>query len=126
MALFPSMTFPDVQELTQMLTDSRLLDNYYNLVGDTLTKEQERAIAGVAELLNIPASAPLAGRINPTEYCPPDLPTEKRYSSVTNPSGVRCDIYDHNLRNYGQDPATGFARRPIDNVGRAVWPGSAQ
>jgi hypothetical protein len=115
--IIPSMTFPDVQELAQMLTDSRLLNNYYGLVGDSLTKEQERAIAGVAELLNIPASAPLAGRINPTEYCPPDLPKEKIYNSVNNPAGVRCDIYDHNLRNYGQDPATGFARRPIDNVG---------
>jgi hypothetical protein len=115
--IIPSLTFPDVQELTQMLIDSRLLNNYFTQVRNALTKEQKRAIAGVAELENIPASAPLAGRINPSEYCPPDLPTDKRYNAENNPTGVRCDIYDHNLRDFGQDPATGFARRPIDNVG---------
>jgi hypothetical protein len=115
--LIPSMTFPDVQELAQMLTDSRLLNNYFISVGDALTNEQKRAIAGVQELENIPASAPLAGRINPTEYCPPRLPLAARWDAEHNPSGVRCDLYDHNINLYGKDPATGYARRPIDNTG---------
>ena len=33
------------------------------------------------------------------------------------PDGVRCDVYDHTVNVYGSDPATGFARRPLDNVG---------
>ena len=115
--IIPSLTFDDVQELTQMLTDSRLLLRYYNQVGAALTQEQERAIGGVAELQNIPSSAPLAGRINVTEYCPPDLEKSLIYNPATNRSGVRCDIYDHNINMYGRDPATGFARRPIDNTG---------
>lgn len=115
--IIPSMTFPDVQELTQMLTDSRLLDNYFTVIGDALTGEQKRAISGVAELKNIPASAPLAGRINPTEYCPPGLPFELRFDLKKNTTGVRCDLYDHNVNLYGKDPATGFAWHPIDNTG---------
>ena len=115
--IIPSMTFPDVQELAQMLTDSRLFERYYKLVGDGLTQEQKRAIAGVAELQNVTASAPLAGRINPTESCPPNLAESLRYNAATNRSGARCDIYDHNINMYGRDPETGFARQPIDNTG---------
>jgi hypothetical protein len=115
--IIPSMTFPDVQELTQMITDARLLDRNYKQDGETLTTEQKRAIAGVAELQNVIASAPLAGRINPTESCPPNLAKSLRYDARDNRSGARCDIYDHNINTYGRDPETGFAREPIDNVG---------
>ncbi len=115
--IIPSMTFPDVQELTQMITDARLLDRYYKQAGGALTPEQQRAIAGVAELQNVTASAPLAGRINPTEACPPDLEKSLRYDATGNRSGARCDIYDHNINMYGRDAATGFALRPIDNTG---------
>jgi Tannase-like family of unknown function (DUF6351) len=115
--LIPSMTFPDVQELTQMITDARLLERYYKQVGEALTPEQKRAIAGVAELQNVTASAPLAGRINPTESCPPGLAKSLLYDAMTNRSGARCDIYDHNINMYGRDPETGFARQPIDNTG---------
>ena len=31
--------------------------------------------------------------------------------------GVRCDVFDHNVNVLGRDPATGFARRPLDNTG---------
>jgi hypothetical protein len=40
-----------------------------------------------------------------------------RYNAVTNPTGVRCTVYDHTVNVYGRDPATGFARRPLDNEG---------
>ncbi|MDH3317895.1 MAG: DUF6351 family protein, partial [Gammaproteobacteria bacterium] len=45
------------------------------------------------------------------------LPVAQIYDPVTNPMGVRCDVYDHTVNVYGRDPATGFARRPLDNVG---------
>jgi hypothetical protein len=115
--IIPSLTFPDVQELTQMLVDSRLLNEYFARSGDTLTPKQKLAIAGVAEIENITSAAPLAGRIHPTEYCPPSIKPEQRYDAVKNPKGTRCDVYDHNSNIYGKDPTTGHARRPIDNVG---------
>ena len=115
--IIPGMTFPDVQELTQMVVDARLLNNYFAHSGDTLTSAQKLAIAGVAEIDNISSSTPQAGRINANEYCPPSVKSEQRYDAIKNPRGVRCDIYDHNINIYGKDPSTGFARRPIDNVG---------
>ena len=45
------------------------------------------------------------------------VPVAQRYDPVTNPTGVRCTVYDHTANVYGRDPATGFARRPLDNVG---------
>jgi hypothetical protein len=45
------------------------------------------------------------------------LPAELRYHPETNPDGARGDVYDHTVNVYGRDPSTGFARRPLDNVG---------
>jgi hypothetical protein len=36
---------------------------------------------------------------------------------VTNPTGSRATIYDHLVTVYGRHPDSGFARRPLDNVG---------
>ena len=58
-----------------------------------------------------------AGRINATEHCPPVLPDAMRYHAAKNPTGARCTVYDHAVNVYGRDPRTGFARRPLDNVG---------
>ena len=115
--IIPSMTFPDVQELTQMNTDARLLNVYYAKIGSALTVAQKTAIGGVAELQNIAANSPEAGRISPLEYCPPQMPTAIRFDRLVNPSGVRCDIYDHNIALYGRNPETGYALRPVDNTG---------
>ena len=32
-------------------------------------------------------------------------------------SGARCDLYDNEINVYGRNPRTGFAYRPLDNVG---------
>jgi hypothetical protein len=56
-----------------------------------------------------------AGRITVGEFCP--LPSELRYHATTNPKGARCNLYDHVVNVYGRDPQTGFARRPLDNIG---------
>ncbi|MBI2685215.1 MAG: hypothetical protein HYX27_02790 [Acidobacteria bacterium] len=115
--IIPSATFPDVLETTQFLTDAQLLDNYFAKSGSSLNDEQKRAIAGVGTLKNITGTANGAGRINPTTFCPPELPIELRYHPLLNRSGARCDIFDHTVNVYGRDPATGFARRAIDNAG---------
>ena len=46
--------------------------------------------------------------------------------AVKNPEGARCDVYDHAVNMYGRDPQTGFARRPLDNVGVQYGLGGAQ
>ena len=39
------------------------------------------------------------------------------FDPVTNPGGARCTIWDSMVNVYRTDPATGYARRTLDNVG---------
>ncbi len=39
------------------------------------------------------------------------------YDPKKNPKGIRCTTQEMRVNIYGKDPKTGFARRPIDNVG---------
>jgi hypothetical protein len=41
----------------------------------------------------------------------------KIYDPVRNPTGARCTVQDMRVNIYGRDPATGFARKPQDNIG---------
>jgi len=115
--IIPSATFPDVLATIQFLTDAQLLTNYFGKGGDTLSEKQKLAIAGVGHLSAVTGTAGSAGRINPTRFCPAELPETLRYHPVERPEGARCDVFDHTVNVYGRDPATGFARRPVDNVG---------
>jgi len=54
--------------------------------------------------------------IRPTP-CPSILPTFLVYHPISNPTGVRCSIYDNTVTGFGVDSQTGFAQRPLDNVG---------
>jgi hypothetical protein len=115
--IIPSATFPDVLATIQFLTDAQLLNAYYSKTGGALSDEQKRAVAGVAVMPSVTKVSSGAGRINPQVFCPAELPEPLRYHPLTNPSGARCDVFDHTVNVYGRDPATGFARRPLDNTG---------
>lgn len=39
------------------------------------------------------------------------------YDPKKNPKGIRCTTQEMRVNIYGRDPKTGFARRPIDNIG---------
>jgi hypothetical protein len=49
--------------------------------------------------------------------CNAIIPKSVQYDAKTNPTGIRCDLYDHLVNVFGRDPTTGFARRPIDTIG---------
>jgi hypothetical protein len=115
--IIPSATFPDVLATVQYLVDAELLHKYYLRAGDSLTHEQKRVIAGVGVLESVTRVSAGAGRINPRTFCPPELPEPLRYHPVSNPAGARCDVFDHTINVYGRNPKTGFAFRPVDNVG---------
>ena len=119
--ILPGCSFPEVGFATvYSITDQRLLGNYFkNKVPNTFTDAQQAAVAGVQTAKTIYTGTVYDGamRIAPDAYCPATLPVAQRYNATTNPTGVRCSIYDHNVNVFGKDPVTGFARRPIDNVG---------
>jgi hypothetical protein len=98
--------------------DSRLLQTYFDKNTVMLTDEQKRAIGGFANLATVSnLSRQRARRFNATEECPQGLAPEQTYDPVANPKGARCTLWDHGVAAFGRDPKTGFARRPLDNVG---------
>ncbi len=112
-------SFPDVTSATNFtLFDSRLLQHYFTDVApDTFTAEQQRRVAGFLRWQSIKNLSDGAKRLDPDAEFPDGLPADLRYDAQTNPGGARADVYDHTANVYGRDPATGFARRPLDNVG---------
>lgn len=115
--IIPGCSFPEVGFATiQFITDAWLLDSYF-AGASGWTQEQQRLVTGFAVYATAPNVAVGARRIDPRVFCPSVLPPEQRYDAVSNPDGVRCDVYDHTVNVYGRDPDTGFARRPLDNVG---------
>ena len=126
--ILPECSFPDVGfATTHTLTDARLLENYFrNNAGLEWDNEQRRAASGFGSVGSLANLANGAARIDPvpnradgrasSEFADV-VPEEVRYDPLSRPAGARATIYDHTINAYGQDPATGFARRPLDNVG---------
>ncbi len=116
--IIPGCSFPEVGFATiSFITDAWLIDNYFNArAGLEWTAEQKRLVTGFGVYNTAPNVAVGARRIDPRVFCGV-VPVEQRYDPVTNPTGVRCDVFDHTVNVYGTDRETGFARRPLDNVG---------
>jgi hypothetical protein len=120
--IIPGCSFPEVGFATiQMITDARLLVHYFDdTAPGTLTQEQQRKIAGVLNYATLRTGTVYTGAlrmaVSPlTPYCA-IIPPADRFDPATG-KGVRCSVYDHTVNVYGRDPVTGFALRPLDNVG---------
>jgi len=118
--IVPCRAFPDVAFATvPTISDARLLNRYFtSATAVPFTEGEKRAVAGfltLATMVEVDQNG--AGRIHVSEFCPDALPAALRYHPATNPRGARCDVYDHAVNVYGRDPDTGFAWRPLDNVG---------
>jgi hypothetical protein len=112
-------SFPEVlvaQILNQ--TDADLLAHYFAHTSLQWTAEQQSAASGYPNATTAANVGSYAIRVKAQGgACPEQMPPDARFDRTTNPSGVRCDIYDHYVNVLGRDPATGAARRPLDNVG---------
>jgi len=120
--IIPGCSFPEVGFATiNFITDSWLLDDYFTARQAAMgwTDEQKRRVTGFLVYATAPNVEVGAHRIDPrpgTTSCAA-VPVAQRYDPATNPTGVRCTVHDHTVNVYGRDPATTFARRPLDNVG---------
>jgi hypothetical protein len=112
--IIPSLTFTDVLENAQLALDSQLLYHYFMTSGKNLSIKQKLAILGEGRIKDFASDV---RRINPSSLCPAELPKSQIYDPATNRSGVRCDIYDHTVDVLGRQPGTGYAWRPLDNMG---------
>lgn len=116
--LSPSVPFPDAISISGGVSDCGLLQEYYGTeFGTALTDVQKVAINGHMTLGTCQMWVNLfLGAIEPFAGCDGSLADEV-YDPETNPDGVRCTLADINVNVLGEDPDTGFAYRPLDNVG---------
>jgi Tannase-like family of unknown function (DUF6351) len=114
--IVPALTFQDAQ-LGEPV-DCRLLNRYFNGPGAALTAAQRQAINGYRNIASCVAwDVAFADVIVADIGCDSAVPASLIYNAVTNPTGARCTLWDSNVNIWGRDPATGFARRTLDNVG---------
>uniref|UniRef100_UPI00356A29A2 DUF6351 family protein n=1 Tax=Hydrogenophaga sp. TaxID=1904254 RepID=UPI00356A29A2 len=138
--VFVSSTFPDALSIALSGLDSRLLSRYY-LAGNSggFSESQMVAVSGHKNArawydvaMQSGRTDPVSGRVDPL---PPSslpvlggtpytsgvwnaaVPTALRYHPTSNPKGARPTVFDVARNAYGIDKATGFAKRPFDNVG---------
>jgi hypothetical protein len=134
-----SATFPDALSIGLAGLHAHLLFHYWSDINPgSLTDAQKVAILGYQSVPAALDSANQSARTDPTSgrkvswsnaYTSGQwvvlgaypfieaVPTSLRWDAVTNPSGARADVFDVGRNVYGTDPATGYALRPVDNVG---------
>jgi hypothetical protein len=122
-------TFPDALSIALAGEDAHLLTHYFAVTDPNgFTDPQKIAVSGYAGTKAFVDAAnqsqrtdPIADRVDVEGYKPAVwnevMPAALRYDPAANPHGARPTVFDAARNIYGIDPATGFARRPFDNVG---------
>lgn len=112
-------SFPDVAHAAVSVHSfgAKLVFNYYrNNAKVPWSEAQIVAASGLPDYTSLVTQGDRGDRMDPKGVCPP-IPKDQLYDPEKNPRGARCSIYDHGVNAYGRDALTGFARRPLDNVG---------
>jgi hypothetical protein len=118
--IVPSLSFPDSLSLATV-ADCRLFFRYFASpegIAAGWTAAQRNAASGFGTFGSCQNwHLAFASRLNALEACPANVPAAARYHPATNPTGIRCTSFEQLANQLGRDPATGFVRRPLDNVG---------
>jgi len=116
--IIPFESFPDALTwVTSTTSDCTLLARVFAASKRPLTDQQKSAITGFATWRTCADVAKDTGFTIGPAHCASVLPQSEIYEPSKRRSGVRCDIYDNEINVFGRDDKTGFARRPLDNVG---------
>lgn len=116
-------SFPELLTFGVPLGDCALLERAFDTSALTWTLEQKTAVGGWGTWQHCinnrtwNAGYKPNGAVTDAAGCDPAIPPALIYNPVTNPGGVRCTWHDNLVNVFGRDPATGFARRSLDNVG---------
>lgn len=116
--ILPNAAFPDVFGTAQSVADCRLLNRHFS--ANPATNAVRQAFEGFAPTTCANWDAGNGDAIVATGGAGDGcglLDKSLVYHPVNNPGGARCTLQDVNANNLGRDPATGFARRPLDNEG---------
>ncbi len=115
--ILPSLTFPDSMSVRPGVTDCRLLIKYFEKDPAKWTKEKRAAVEGYTPGTCAAWDRSFVEVIVAASEKGCGIPKEQVYDPVKNPKGARCTIWEMNAATMGRDPATGFARQALDNVG---------
>jgi len=118
--LIMGCSFPEViAGMINNITDADLFYHYLQNTSLTWADAQIEAATGYPTATTVATiGPPNAVRVKAQGgVCNAVIPKSAQYDAATNPTGIRCDVYDHLVNVFGRDPKTGFARRPLDNVG---------
>lgn len=114
----PIASFTDIPSTAMTTVDCGLLVRHFERSDFDWPESDRAAVAGHATSQICEDWVELfLDRLDPFEGCSGEVPAEVRYDAQANPDGVRCALQDATSNIWGIDPATGFARRPYDNVG---------
>jgi Tannase-like family of unknown function (DUF6351) len=114
--LQPSLSFPDSMMHT---SDCGLLQNFWRKADASVwTDAKKTAVEGYTKGTCAAWERSFVPVYNATNARGCALnDASKIYDPVKNPTGARCTVQDMRVNIYGRNPATGFARKPQDNVG---------
>jgi hypothetical protein len=115
--IMPSLTYPDSVSVRAGVTDCRLLITYFKRDPATWTQDKQTAVEGYTPKTCAAWDRAFVDVIVADNVRGCGIPPEHVYHPINNPKGARCTMWDTNVATFGRDPATGFARRSLDNVG---------
>ena len=115
----PGVSYPDITTIISNVVDCSLLTHAFETATEVWTEEQKTAVSGFATWRTCTESwnRSFSPALILPKACNPVVPSASVYDPDTNPTGVRCDVYENSVNLFGRDPKTGFARRTLDNVG---------
>jgi hypothetical protein len=115
--IMPFISFPDVVTHVQAWADCLLLAQAFEHSTAHWTEQEKTAASGFASWRTCRIYTQRQPVLDPAKFCDATVPGALVYDAATNPKGLRCDIYDNEINFFGRNRKTGFAMRPLDNVG---------
>ncbi|WP_432837450.1 DUF6351 family protein [Dactylosporangium sp. CA-092794] len=115
--IIPTVGFPDAFTALKDASDCRLLDRFFAGAGGSFTERQRRAVAGFEDYDTCTSWDTYFDLVTPTGRCSTAIPAAALWNATTNPGGVKCTLAEAYANQFGRDPATGFVRGTLDNVG---------
>jgi hypothetical protein len=115
--VMPGRAYPDQMSFLNPLFDCELLVHAVQTAAVPWTNEQATAVSGMQDFGYCVSNGARYPNLRAKNCNATSIPPALVYDPVTNPGGARCTYQDNMVNIFGTDPATGFARRPFDNVG---------
>ena len=115
--LLPGLAYADSISVRPGVTDCRLLMRYFASAPGMWTAGKQTAVEGYSPGTCAAWDRSYVNNIVADHAPGCGIAPELVYHPARNPRGARCTVWDTNVASFTRDPATGFARRTLDNVG---------